>query len=232
MLPALVVKHIANSKLTTHDEKTPQTLSGKKRKAGEIGGPDSDVAFYALQSNAVYKEKKDRMSFVKEKLGTTGSWRRDHRFAKDQSEVWVNMDTKKVLTVFRGTSTDDLTSDVMTDIGIALGYEGKTGRFKKSVQEFEKIVDKYDDYEHVVAGHSLGGAIAYHVKQTHPDLVDEVHMFNPGTGLGKEGVHTDGVHGHYVIGDPISALGYTANHEVHMYKRKKDNNPHTIDNFI
>jgi hypothetical protein len=210
-------------------------LNKLKRKNREEADPES-VRRAAMLSDAMYggsalKKKKINDAdpeFMKQ-------YRLDRRLSNDHQHVYVNKKEKKVITAYRGTSKKDMSNDLFTDAAIAIGFESKTGRFKKAVSSFERIASKYDGYHHTLTGHSLGGSIARHVRASEfGDIVDEVHMFNPGSGLGnyfgRSGTE-EGVHGHYIAGDPISMLGWGGETNTHVYK-PSGANVHTIENFI
>lgn len=219
----------------------------KRKRTDDKSNPKNKIArtlddsskAHAIFASASYKEEhKDRKKFINHKLDNS-DWIEDAELSTEHQRIFVNSKEKKVVTSYRGTYAGDLSHDLLTDIAIAIGFEHKTGRFKKAEESFKDTVLKYEDYSHTVTGHSLGGSIARHVLEKHEPLIDEAHIFNPGVGLGykkhwftKKEV-SDKLHGHYIAADPVSALGVVGRQNVHLYPPPSTlTKAHSIDNFI
>lgn len=216
--------------------KIDKDVARKRRDRGTFRG--TEFHKFAVMSDGAYK---DTMKEKSKSLGLltdeeAAKWKIDKKLTNKHKAVYVNEEEKHVVTAYRGTKCDNgiincLTGDIGTDMALAVGHEGKTSRFRKSVKEHFDTVDKYAEYNHTLTGHSLGGSIARYVQQQHPELVDEVHMFNAGAGLYTEHTLDKSVHAHHVVGDPISMFGSKQKHNVHLYK-PSGINAHTLEFFL
>lgn len=212
-------------------------LSNKKPKATNEKLKDSDYYKYAVMSNGAYKKgPKEKMA----ELGVLGSdhgWSLDNSLSSKHQTIYHHKDRNEVVVAYRGTKCEDgiikcFTGDIGTDIAIAVGFEHKTKRFQRSEDEFMKIMDKYGESNRVtLTGHSLGGSIARHIQSKMPEMVDEVHMFNAGTGIANSTELDENVHSHHILNDPLSMLGAKNHHNMHFYDMDGDN-PHSLENFL
>jgi hypothetical protein len=210
-------------------------LESRKRKRIDVD--KERMQFFATHSAAMYESgevnKKRKLNSVLKEMNIK-DWKLDKDLTNKHERVYVNEATKEVMTVYRGTDKNDLSNDLMTDTTIVFGFENLSSRFKKANAKFEETFLKYEDYTHILTGHSMGGSIAKYVGTKNKELVNEVHMFNPGSGFGSllnKGEYNEKIHGHYTAGDPISVLGIDGDHNVHVYKKKDELNAHTIENF-
>ena len=155
----------------------------------------------------------------------TAGWVLDEENTTKRHTVWVNEDSKEVVTSFRGTAGLD---DLPADMAIAFGTPAFNKRFKDSARDYGDILEQYADHTHVLSGHSLGASINNHLHQIYGDRIDSIHNFNPGSGvnavlsgLGQKLDNQDysNIHSYYVHGDPISTLGQlNGTHNVHHVK--------------
>ena len=135
--------------------------------------------------------------------------------------VLVNHETKHVITAFRGTvPTDvhDLWSDVLIAAG-SFGFDYTHGTVDWGNKTFSDVKQKYTGYDHLIAGHSLGGHTASAVSKKYN--VDSM-TFNEGFGLGSlpqslsyqidKVFHPERYTSHHIsytnILDPISFMGH------------------------
>lgn len=83
----------------------------------------------------------------------------DEDLSTEREAIYVNEKNKTVIIGFRGTVITDQ-RDIISDANIILGTQDRNERFKKSLDKYQEVEDKYPGYKIGVTGHSLGGLIA------------------------------------------------------------------------
>jgi hypothetical protein len=110
----------------------------------------------------------------------------DPSLSSDETKVFVNPDTQKVVVAYRGTQLKDSKSrwkDLKSDAALAFGLEKYDKRFQESNKHFKKVKEKYPDYKLDLTGHSLGGQISKYVTDNNLEDVNSNITFSRGTGL-------------------------------------------------
>lgn len=208
--------------------------------AGSNTRPDEDVRRNAVFAGTSYQATaKERRDFFTQHMGNDTGWSLDEKMSNPWRAVWVNEDSKSVMTSFRGTK--ELT-DLPADVHLALGMPEHSVRFRLTAMSYRDVLDQYEGYNQQLSGHSLGGSLNKYVERLYPDRIDEVHNFNPGSGLGDvlkgafsaiTGHTNDKMHDYFIHGDPISVLGgldsYSQNH--YYGTAEGASNPHSLSNF-
>lgn len=235
MLPSFQIGH----QLVQGAGKIIDSYKGTKHKPRNTAGDlrKSPYFKFAAMASAAYEEdKKSKLGKLETHLGKKHGWVLNDTYSHRKTSVFHNHETKEAVVAFRGTKCekgvfDCLTGDLGTDIALAVGMEAKTGRFTKSLKEFDEIKKFYDSlgYKVSTTGHSLGGSLARYVHQERPQDVKEAHMFNPGTALGQDLHLADGAFSHHVANDPVSMLGISEDPHVLVYDSLTDNN-NIVDN--
>jgi hypothetical protein len=113
-----------------------------------------------------------------ERQKIVGDRKLDEELNEQLHTVYVHLDTKKMLIIYRGTDFTDV-KDIISDIQIILGTNAVDVRIKASLDFYDQVAMKYPTHEKWLTGHSLGGTIAYIVtKHRNPD---RCIVFNPGS---------------------------------------------------
>lgn len=206
----------------------------RKRRIGSISTDSPSVDSlspeskeYAQYSNLSYQSTKKRK---------TGNLRYDAKLSNNHVAVYVDDVDKKVVTAFRGTIIID-GGDLIADAAIAVGAFNKSHRFREMDAHFQKILDAYGDYKHIVTGHSLGGSTALAIHDKYKGKIYESHAFNPGIGL-DFGINHDSQepnsnkHAYFIHGDPISNAGVNSGNFSAQVFSKKEGSAHSINQFI
>lgn len=112
----------------------------------------------------------------------------DRDLSTNETKVFVNPNTRKIVLAFRGTALNDKKTrfkDIISDFNIFKGSEKKDRRFKEALRDFDRVHQKYQPKGFTVdtTGHSLGGQLATHVNRERSGLVSENLSFSRGTGL-------------------------------------------------
>jgi hypothetical protein len=166
----------------------------------------------------------------------------DRALSNDHTAVWLNPKEKTVYTSVRGTADLD---DIKTDVGLTLGIEQHSERFRQSRRHMQTILDRYDgqEWKHVVTGHSLGGSIGEYLGNEFKDDISEIHNFNPGSSVRSvlsnavkaiTNTNPGNVHTYHIVGDPISHLARFGRPEnTTVYEMAKGtSNPHSLQQFF
>jgi hypothetical protein len=200
----------------------------------------------AYLNQLVYEDRKQWRSGLK-KVGMS-DWKIDN-LSKDNTMVLSNSKTKELRVIHSGTDLKRRpVEDLLTDVGISFGFTNATQRYRKSRDITRKAIVKYEGYTPIVAGFSLGGAVANEIGQ---ELNVESHAFNPGVSplvlktrltdlksIVSRGTHGDPDSKHKVYVTPTDwisasgALGVTGKEHVTLHKpRQGTEGPHDIANF-
>jgi len=156
-----------------------------------------------------------------------------------------NDDGYDVILSSRGTSQ---TRNLLPDLAIMFGGEGKTKRYKELSQDYEKIRDKYTGANDkiVSTGHSLAGNQSVFLNRKYGV---ESRAFNPGASIShmKQGFvnnlacwanpewghckRAEKSHIYHNPGDVLSTASIFDRDKKHFHKTR-GYNPHTINNYL
>jgi hypothetical protein len=165
----------------------------------------------------------------------------DEDLSTEREAIYANENAKTVIIGFRGTVISDL-RDIISDANIVLGSEERNERFKKSLDKYEEVEEKYPNYKIGVTGHSLGSLIA--VLTGEKMGADKIVVFNGAFGtnprmtqLLKDSRACKGwarkTTNYRILFDPVSILSlYGCN--TRTFKVPTERNPlnyHTKDQF-
>ena len=208
----------------------------------------TDSQFYSAFARAVYKETDDEMLDTLSGQDITG-WEIDPTVNNQDRTAFRrrNKDDNgyDVILSSRGTSQ---TRNIIPDLAIMFGGEGKTKRYKELSQDYEKIRDKYSGANDkiVSTGHSLAGNQSTFLNRKYGV---ESRAFNPGASIShmKQGFvnnlacwanpnwsvckKAEKSHIYHNAGDPLSTASLFDRDNKHLVKYK-GSNPHTINNFL
>jgi hypothetical protein len=208
----------------------------------------TDSQFYSAFARAVYKETDDEMLDTLSGQDITG-WEIDSTVNNQDRTAFRrrNKDDNgyDVILSSRGTSQ---TRNIIPDLAIMFGGEGKTKRYKELSQDYEKIRDKYSGANDkiVSTGHSLAGNQSTFLNRKYGV---ESRAFNPGASIShmKQGFvnnlacwanpnwsvckKAEKSHIYHNAGDPLSTASLFDRDNKHLVKYK-GSNPHTINNFL
>lgn len=201
-----------------------------------------EVRDLAIFADVSYTRKmKDKDKKLDLHFGENRDWIIDPLLTDRLATVYINPVTKQVVTSFKGTS--DL-KDLFTDVHVAVGSQKNTTHFKRSDKRMQLILDTFPTFNHTLSAHSLGGTVNLALHEKYGDQLNEVHNFNPGSGLGaalgklKDGTTEESapkkVHQHFIEGDFISSIGRgDPDFNNHYYDPLPGStNPHTIQQFL
>ena len=131
-------------------------------------GPDQQE-FYAKMSSVAYGNTPEGRVEKMSKYSLNNDWTLDNDLSNPDISVLVNPKTKEVVSAVTGSRFNDQTHkfrDIRSDIGIALGLD----KFGKRTSEVKDVVEqarqKYNDYDHTLTGHSLGGKVASNLSKS------------------------------------------------------------------
>ena len=213
------------------------------QKGGLRGKDDNQQVFYANLSALAYKNVSDRMKKL------PAGFKLDRELSNADVLVAYNPTTKEVVSAVTGsrfTSRKHAMRDIRSDLGIVAGVDRLGKRTKEVGSIIKKAKTKYNDYDHTLTGHSLGGRVAQNIsKQTGVPAV----VFNKGTSpigvvtdkiakiLGKDDKNSKVIH--YTTNkkttvDPlsISAKLPTDVDDTNLVDKKKDGGiAHNIEHF-
>jgi hypothetical protein len=135
------------------DEDRDEDRVGEGRKRGK-GVPDERL-FYEGALKSYDKVAPSRLNGMKKVMDTA------------TMDAYVDEAKKAVLVSIRGTYD---TTDLKADASLPINRLRETQRYRKDVDEFRKVVQRYSPskYEYYVSGHSLGGAVLMLLKRDFP----------------------------------------------------------------
>ena len=212
---------------------------------------DPDVFAYARFADAAYKKAGPETPTYINATTKKGPRRYDYvpSLSHDIVTVYVQPDTREVVTSFRGTDVSD-PSDLLADAAIGLGLVRNSSRFIAADEAFQDILDKYppSEYSHILASHSLGGALNKHVYDSHHEQITHAYNYNPGSSpfaatqpafinanlFSQVYGYDDKLTSIHVSGDWISkAVEADMSHEnIVINPLPNTNNPHSISQFF
>lgn len=208
----------------------------------------TDAEFYSAFSRAVYKDTDEGMLEALAEQDITG-WEIDPTVNNQDRTAFRrrNKDDNgyDVILASRGTSQ---TRNLLPDLAIMFGAEGKTKRYKELSQDYEKVRDKYTGSNNkiVSTGHSLAGNQSVFLNRKYGV---ESRAFNPGASIShmKQGFvnslacwaypswssckSAEKSHIYHNPGDPLSTASLFGRDHKHIHKTR-GYNPHTINNFL
>lgn len=177
---------------------------------------------YAQMSNEAYKSPQQRKSI------SSFVYQPNH----SNTHVATFLDANKNLVVVAFRGTEDLKSDLLPDLHIAMGKQHQSPRFIRDLRFFEKIKSLYRGFKFHVTGHSLGGGIANFIADKHSDV--EGKTFNAGRGLDMKyfkrliSGKRNKLENYRTGGDIVSLLNTPSSITVKSNKLEQ----HGIDNFL
>lgn len=193
---------------------------------------------YAKFANTSY----ERLASSRISLVNDDAWQYDTHVSDKHQAVFVNPETKEVVTSFRGTKELD---DLSTDLAIAIGAEQVSKRFRKQARDYQKVLDKYGEgYTHNLSSHSLGGTLNNYIQHKFKGRVSNVYNFNPGSSAAHahkgirsrlKGEFHSNIHNFLIAGDPISTLTVASAGSTNVLidpQKEGASNPHSLENFL
>lgn len=205
----------------------------QKMKDREEGDIPPRIQFLAGLADASYKDQEDRMDYLKNDIpfDRASELFYDTEHSNKKMAVFVDRDHQAVYTSFRGTKVSDA-DDLLTDTALVVGQEQSTARFRNSAENYGKVLKDYEGYQHIAVGHSLGGSVAEYMKTVHGGHVNQVHSFNPGSGIkSAEQGSRDNVFKYHIRGDPVSVISSDQKNTT-IYEKHPDSNAHSVQQFL
>ncbi len=153
--------------------------------------------------------------------------------------LYVNKTEEKILIAYRGTDFTEL-KDIISDIQIILGTNAIDIRLQQSLDFFDQVKVKYPQHKKWIAGHSLGGTIAFIVaKHRKPD---RTITFNPGSAPTKsfltmmqdtlfKKARTTSVTTYKIFWDIVSTLSFIGNTKTFILETADPAKLHGIASF-
>ena len=153
---------------------------------------------------------------------------------EDVMTIW-DIDCDKKIVVFRGTDIKNKTSNRLRDLGadafIAAGINTSSPRFLEAEDILLGVFARYGKENVILAGHSLGGKIAYDLSRKYhvPAVVYNQGSSPIDTSKNRRSVHFNTNSDKF---DPLSASSYYFDTQATIpVNVKTGNSSHTIDNF-
>tara|TARA_Y100000004_G_scaffold178943_1_gene222034 strand:- start:349 stop:1011 length:663 start_codon:yes stop_codon:yes gene_type:complete len=204
--------------------------------------------FYGAFANAVYSETDEGKLEALAEQDITG-WEIDPTVNNEDRTAFrrrnKNDDGYDVILASRGTSK---TRNLLPDLAIMFGAEGKTKRYRELSQDYNKLKSTLGSNDKLVStGHSLAGNQSVFLNRKYGV---ESHAFNAGASIShmKQGfIHNiacwanpnwsvcknaDKSHIYHTPGDPLSTASIFDRDNKHYHKRRSGQSPHTINNFL
>lgn len=141
----------------------------------------------------------------------------DSMLSNNNVKVFHNPQQNKLLVGVAGTHN---LSDALTDVNLAVGNLKNTDRYKEARDIYNRAKTKYNPNKTVVAGHSLGGAIAQYVANKN----DKVYTLDKGATIGQKTRKNETAY--RTSGDVVSLLN------ANSTRMKTLNNPNTLTGFL
>lgn len=237
---------------TAMDEENP----AKKHKAydtkeGEIKRIiPAEAKQYAAFANASYKRTwEQRVKAIEPYVENPHEWQIDRILSDQYSTVFVHPQSNRVVTSYKGTNPADV-DDLISDAAIGVGAEDTDKRFARSRRHFNKVLQKYSGYDHILASHSLGAALNNYVNEKYQKQIKAVYNYNRGVGRREVDLPINpfspvpivakkvlqrtkrvNVTDYRIEGDPISAL-VSDDGFKQVFKASPETNPHSVTQFL
>jgi len=220
-----------------------------KLKGGLRSKDENQQEFYAKMSSVAYGNTPDGRA-KKLKKYKFEDWKQDTNLSTPDVAILYNPKTKEVVHSITGSRFNDKKHkwrDILSDVEIALGVSRIGNRTKEVKNIVKQAKAKYDDYDHVLTGHSLGGKVGQNISKS---LGIPSVSFNIGSS--PLGVVTDKIAKmfgadhkesnviHYTTNslknktvDPLSVSAAVAGdaNETNVVKTKGSDHPHSITHF-
>lgn len=103
----------------------------------------------------------------------------DNKLSNQNQQIYYNPAEHKLLNTVAGTHN---LADVGTDIYLAVGRLKDTNRYKEADRTLKSAKEKYKPVKTIVAGQSLGGAIAGYIGSNN----DDIYTLNKGATIGQK----------------------------------------------
>lgn len=166
----------------------------------------------------------------------------DPLLSTKRTAVYFDPLLQKVIISHRGTVDK---SDIVQDAYLVAGLLSKSSRYKNALNIVASVVKKYQGYQIVNTGHSLGGKIAIELGKNLPYNDSKVVAFNPASSLAdisefaKCGIiptdsrckNLKNQKIYSIPFDPTSITYYFHPGDVYFKSKIKGINPHTLRNF-
>lgn len=180
--------------------------------------PKSLTLYTALKAG--YLRDENKASKVLKKYGYV----LDKELTNREHLTAYNPFEKKLLFVPVGTQPTSV-KDIYTDIQLATGNLKNTSRYKSDKNAFNAALNKYDEKEAILAGHSLGGTIASGIGRGS----DTIYTLNKGSTIGAQTRKNE--EAFRVQGDVVSALGSGIKtiHNPNLIREMPILGPHSIE---
>jgi hypothetical protein len=101
--------------------------------------------------------------------------------SSNKFQTYFNYKSKTLLFTVKGTNVKSF-SDLKTDVSLALGRLKNTKRYKDAKNGLEKARETLKPSHTIVAGHSMGGAIASYIARK----TDKVYTLDKGATIGQK----------------------------------------------
>ena len=173
-----------------------KTMFMKNQKVSRIqtsAPPTDDLILHDVLKNSYSKNKAKSMK----------GYNLDENLSNHNQQVYYNPTNKKLLYSITGTHQTNLFdfNDFGTDFALGAGKLKNTKRYKEADRTLKQAKQKYGVNKAMIAGHSLGGAIAGYVGN--PD-VDSIYTLDKGATIGQS--VRKGEHAYRSKGDVVSLL--------------------------
>lgn len=149
--------------------------------SGGMRTGDEQQEFYAKMSSVAYGNTPEGRADKMNKYNFNQDWILDNELSNPDISVLVNNKTKEVVHGITGTRIDNQTHrfrDLSSDLGIVLGIDKLGNRTAEVGDVVKKAKQKYNNYDHTLTGHSLGGKVASNLSQ---ELDMPAVVFNKGS---------------------------------------------------
>ncbi len=198
-------------------------ISTKRSKSSNVidNNKHKESQYYAAFAQASYED--DPAKYLRTKIADP--WLYDKSLSSKNTQVFTRDD--QVVTVHRGTKEF---TDLITDMSIIKHEEYDDPRFQEAERHFKRVLKKYPNSVHRLAGHSLGGSLNNHIFRRHGSHIDTVYNYNAGQNFVDLLSGTpDRVHNYTIKGDLVSAL---SRGKEQYEKSDSTKDAHTISQFV
>lgn len=149
--------------------------------SGGMRSGDDQQEFYAKMSSIAYGNTPEGRAEKMKKFNLNQDWTLDNDLSNPDISVLVNHKTKEVVHGVTGTRFNDKKHrfrDLRSDLGIVFGVDKLGNRTNEVGNVVKKAKQKYNEYDHTLTGHSLGGKVASNLSK---ELNMPAVVFNKGS---------------------------------------------------